>query len=162
FLNRLLLGSAHYPTKTQIIQVVINGKPVALNLGREATVPCPYGQPLEFRVHGAGELPELGTAKLWDLPSRVESKVDLTPASVPVAVAAKTDAAPPSAPRVAGKADRETLLRRATQDLAGRTPTDVEVKTFLADDSPDAYEKLIDRLLASPEYGERFAKHWLD
>src|SRR5262249_3280736 len=102
FLNRLLLGSAHYPTRTQIFQGVINGKRVDLNLGREATIPCPYGQPLEFRVQGAGELPEQGTAKLWDLQSRVESKVDLTPAVTGGQSSAKPDAASPGAPRVAG------------------------------------------------------------
>ena len=59
-------------------------------------------------------------------------------------------------------ADRRTLLRRVTYDLTGLPPTPEEVKAFLADDSPDAYEKVVDRLLASPRYGERWARHWLD
>ena len=59
-------------------------------------------------------------------------------------------------------ADRRVLIRRATFDLTGLPPTPAEVEAFLSDSSPDAYEKLIDRLLASPAYGERWARHWLD
>jgi hypothetical protein len=59
-------------------------------------------------------------------------------------------------------ADRRTLIRRATFDLLGLPPTPEEVAAFEADSSPDAYEKLIDRLLASPHYGERWGRHWLD
>lgn len=59
-------------------------------------------------------------------------------------------------------ADRYTLLRRAKFDLHGLPPTAEEVETFVADDSPDAYARLIDRLLAAPEYGQRWGRHWLD
>ncbi|HEY1174357.1 MAG TPA: PSD1 and planctomycete cytochrome C domain-containing protein [Verrucomicrobiae bacterium] len=59
-------------------------------------------------------------------------------------------------------ADRRTLIRRATYDLVGLPPTAAEVKAFVEDKSPDAYEKLIDRLLASPQYGERWGRYWLD
>ena len=59
-------------------------------------------------------------------------------------------------------ADRRTLIRRATFDLTGLPPTPEEVAAFEADPSPDAYARLIDRLLASPHYGERWARHWLD
>jgi hypothetical protein len=59
-------------------------------------------------------------------------------------------------------ADKRTLIRRATFDLHGVPPTPDEIAAFLKDDSPDAYPKLIDRLLASPRYGERWARHWLD
>jgi hypothetical protein len=59
-------------------------------------------------------------------------------------------------------ADRRTLVRRAAIDLVGLPPTPEEVDAFLADPSPDAYERLIDRLLASPHYGERWGRHWLD
>ena len=58
--------------------------------------------------------------------------------------------------------DRRTLIRRATFDLIGLPPAPEEVEAFLADTRPDAYELLIDRLLASPAYGERWARHWLD
>jgi hypothetical protein len=59
-------------------------------------------------------------------------------------------------------ADRATLLRRATYDLHGLPPTPEEIDAFLNDSSTDAYEKVIDRLLASPRYGERWGRHWLD
>ncbi len=59
-------------------------------------------------------------------------------------------------------ARNETLLRRVTLDLTGLPPTLRELEAFLADDSPDAYEKVVDRLLASPRYGEHFALEWLD
>ncbi|MBO0798367.1 MAG: DUF1549 domain-containing protein, partial [Blastocatellia bacterium] len=59
-------------------------------------------------------------------------------------------------------ADKITLLRRATFDLTGLPPTPDEVKAFLADNSPNAFEKVVERLLASPHYGEKWARHWLD
>ena len=59
-------------------------------------------------------------------------------------------------------ADRRTLARRAYFDLTGLPPTYDELESFAADDAPDAYERLIDRLLASPRYGERWGRHWLD
>ena len=60
------------------------------------------------------------------------------------------------------EADKATLLRRVTLDLTGLLPTPKEVNDFLKDESPSAYEKVVDRLLASPHYGERQARHWLD
>jgi hypothetical protein len=62
----------------------------------------------------------------------------------------------------AGPADKVTLIRRATYDLTGLPPTIAEVDAFVADPSPGAYEKLVDRLLASPRYGEKWGRHWLD
>ena len=59
-------------------------------------------------------------------------------------------------------ADRVTLLRRASLDLTGLPPTPEEVQDFVSDRSPKAYEKVVDRLLASPHYGERWGRHWLD
>jgi cytochrome c553 len=59
-------------------------------------------------------------------------------------------------------ADRRTLIRRVYYDLTGLPPTPAEVNAFLADTSPDAYAKVVDRLLASPEYGRRWGRHWLD
>jgi Protein of unknown function (DUF1553)/Protein of unknown function (DUF1549) len=59
-------------------------------------------------------------------------------------------------------ADKVTLLRRATFDLIGLPPTPAEVDAFVADRSPDAFAKVVDRLLASPQYGERWGRHWLD
>lgn len=62
----------------------------------------------------------------------------------------------------APEADKPTLIRRATFDFTGLPPTPDQVEAFLADAAPDAYERLIDRLLASPRYGQRWARHWLD
>jgi len=59
-------------------------------------------------------------------------------------------------------ADRLTLLRRATIDMTGLPPTQDEIQQFLSDKSANAWEKVVDRLLASPAYGERWARHWLD
>ena len=64
--------------------------------------------------------------------------------------------------RPSPEADRRTLIRRVTLDLTGLPPTPKEVAAFLADRRPDAYERLVDRLLASPHYGERMAVPWLD
>ena len=60
------------------------------------------------------------------------------------------------------EADRYTLIRRVTFDLTGLPPTVQEIERFLADQKPQAYERLIDRLLASPRFGERWGRHWLD
>jgi len=60
------------------------------------------------------------------------------------------------------EADRRTLIRRASFDITGLPPTPAEVEAFVADTAPDAYEKLLDRLLASPRYGERMATDWMD
>jgi hypothetical protein len=59
-------------------------------------------------------------------------------------------------------ASKRTLIRRATFDLTGLPPTPEEVGAFLADESPEAFAKVVDRLLASPTYGERWGRHWLD
>ena len=61
-----------------------------------------------------------------------------------------------------GDADRTTLLRRASFDLTGLPPTPEEIEEFVNDDRPDAWQHLIDRLLESPRYGERWGRHWLD
>jgi Protein of unknown function (DUF1553)/Protein of unknown function (DUF1549)/Planctomycete cytochrome C len=78
---------------------------------------------------------------------------------IDVFILAKLEAAgiTPSAP-----ADKRTLIRRATIDLLGIPPTADEIAAFVADQAPDAYARLVDRLLASPHYGERWGRHWLD
>lgn len=60
------------------------------------------------------------------------------------------------------RAEKRTLIRRAFLDLIGLPPSPEEMELFLADTAPDAYERLLDRLLASPHYGERWGRHWLD
>ncbi|MEY2714750.1 MAG: hypothetical protein RIT24_1093, partial [Planctomycetota bacterium] len=63
---------------------------------------------------------------------------------------------------MASEADARTLCRRVTFDLTGLPPTAEEIEAFAADTDPAKYDKLVDRLLASPRYGERWARHWLD
>src|SRR5579885_1158659 len=60
------------------------------------------------------------------------------------------------------QASRATLIRRVSLDLTGLLPTPQQVQAFLDDNRPDAYERLVDRLMASPHYGEKWARHWLD
>ncbi|MDX2035874.1 MAG: DUF1553 domain-containing protein [Isosphaeraceae bacterium] len=81
--------------------------------------------------------------------------LDPIDAYLDAALAAKGLAANPPA-------DRSTWIRRVTYDLIGLPPTPEETAAFLADDRPDAHERVVDRLLASPRYGERWARHWLD
>ncbi|MBT3842394.1 MAG: DUF1549 domain-containing protein, partial [Verrucomicrobia bacterium] len=64
--------------------------------------------------------------------------------------------------RPAMSADRRTLIRRATYDLTGLPPTVAEIEAFLADKSPNAFSRTVERLLASPHYGEKWGRHWLD
>lgn len=64
--------------------------------------------------------------------------------------------------RPSGTASREALIRRVTYDLTGLPPSPEEVQRFLHDGSPQAWERLVDRLLASPQYGEKWGRHWLD
>jgi hypothetical protein len=64
--------------------------------------------------------------------------------------------------KMAPPADKATLLRRVSLDLTGLPPTYEEVQAFEADSRPDAYERVVEKLLASPRYGERWARHWLD
>jgi hypothetical protein len=64
--------------------------------------------------------------------------------------------------RLAAPADQLTLIRRATLDLTGLPPSAEEIEAFLADEAPDAFARVVDRLLASPHYGEQQARHWLD
>src|SRR3954447_7287748 len=64
--------------------------------------------------------------------------------------------------RPAPEADKATLIRRVTYDLHGLPPTPEEVEAFVRDKSPKAWEQLVDRLLASPRYGEQWGRHWLD
>ncbi len=64
--------------------------------------------------------------------------------------------------RPSREADRRTLIRRVTFDLTGLSPTPEEAEAFVADKTPDAYEKLVDRLIASPRHGERWGRMWLD
>jgi hypothetical protein len=79
--------------------------------------------------------------------------------SIDAFIVAKQDAAKVT---VASPADKRSLLRRATFDLTGLPPTIEELQAFEKDDSPQAFERVVDRLLQSPQYGEHWGRHWLD
>ena len=93
--------------------------------------------------------PELPTVKNHDWPRNPTDRF--------VLARLEAEGIPPSP-----EADRVTLIRRLSLDLLGLPPSPTEVDAFLADASPDAYERLVDRLLRSPHFGERWARHWLD
>ena len=115
---------------------------------------APYDEPLQLKAE-----------PFWSLKPLVKPPVpatrDKTWAQTPIDafVLAKLDekGMHPSAP-----GDKRTLLRRVTLNLTGLPPTPQDLRDFLADPSPDAYAKVVDRLLASPRYGERWARHWMD
>lgn len=87
--------------------------------------------------------------------------VPKTPAALPLDALVSAGLAPRKL-KLQPEADRSTLLRRVSFDLTGLPPTPAEVDAFVKDASPDAYERLVDRLLASPHFGERMAVDWLD
>jgi hypothetical protein len=102
-------------------------------------------------------------AKLWSLQPVVKPEVpkgttaSTNPVDAFITADYKSKGLLPS-----GKADKLTLLRRLSLDLVGIPPTPAEQEAFLADQSPDAYEKLVDRLLDSPQHGVRWSRYWLD
>ena len=109
-------------------------------------------QGARYERHGAFETPQQPTIPAVQDPNWTRNPIDQF-------ILARLEEAglPPSS-----ESDRPTLIRRTTLVLTGLPPTSAEVDAFLSDDSPDAFERLIDRLLASPRYGERLALDWLD
>src|SRR6185436_14109078 len=91
------------------------------------------------------------------LPSVSQSNWIVTPVDAFILASLEKNGMKPSPP-----ADKRTLIRRATFDLTGLPPTPDEVKAFLDDSSPDAFAKVVDRLLDSKHYGERWGRFWLD
>jgi hypothetical protein len=115
------------------------------------------------RVTGAGQR----SGKQWIEPVNWWSLHPLTRPTVPAGVPHPVDAfvsakLSQASIRPAPEADRRTLIRRVTLDLQGLLPTPEAVDAFVQNADPGAYEELVDRLLASPRYGERWARHWLD
>ena len=129
---------------------------------------APYDRPLvDRRADGAG--PPRGADCLNETSGRSGRWPAVTPPSVRDAAWARTPidrfilaalerrGLTPNPP-----ADRRTLIRRVSFDLTGLPPSPEEVDAFVADPAPDAYERLVDRLLARPHFGERWARHWMD
>ncbi len=119
----------------------------------DAGAPTPEKEDPDKAVHWAFVAPERpALPKLENQKSKIENPID----AFILARLEKEKIAP------APEADRVTLLRRVSLDLTGLPPTPAEVAAFAADRSPDAYARVVDRLLASPHYGERWARPWLD
>jgi mono/diheme cytochrome c family protein len=132
-------------------------------------------------VKGGAPWPDDGTVakgpdKTFDLRARASAHWSFQPIRRP-AVPELADTTPAAANEIdrfllaklgpagltfAPPADRGVLLRRVTFDLIGLPPTPAELDAFVKDPAPDAFEKVVDRLLASPQYGERWGRHWLD
>jgi Protein of unknown function (DUF1553)/Protein of unknown function (DUF1549) len=105
----------------------------------------------------AGELWSLKPIRSARLPEVKNAAWPATPIDVWILASLEARGLSPSP-----AADRRTLIRRATIDLIGLPATEEEIESFLADESPDAFARVVDRLLASPHYGERWGRHWLD
>jgi hypothetical protein len=114
---------------------------------------APWGKHWAYESPERPPVPEIQDAK-----SRIRNPIDAF-----VLARLRVEGLSPGHP-LAGRpeADKATLLRRVTLDLTGLPPTLAEIDAFLADTSPGAYERVVDRLLASPRYGERMAADWLD
>jgi hypothetical protein len=154
------------PDESLMVSMITGGKPGEKPKMPLQSAPLSPAEVAEIRTwieHGAllPDAPVTGSGKaaLWSLqPLRkpaVPGKGNPIDAFVSAKLAEKK--LTPSA-----EADAATLIRRLTYDLHGLPPTWKEIQSFVADRSPGAYEKLVDRLLASPRYGERWGRHWLD
>jgi hypothetical protein len=97
--------------------------------------------------------------EFWSFKAPVRPKVPAGVHPIDYLIRARLDAA---GLKPSPEADKVTLIRRVTLDLTGLPPTPAEVDAFLTDTSPTAYEKVVERLLKSPHFGERWAQHWLD
>ncbi|WP_390173916.1 PSD1 and planctomycete cytochrome C domain-containing protein [Rhodopirellula islandica] len=106
----------------------------------------------EGRKHWAFQTPDKATPPVGDASSDAPNPIDAF-----VLAKLRAQGLRPNPP-----ADKRTLLRRVTFDLIGLPPTPEEIDAFLADGSRDAFASVVDRLLASPHYGERWGRHWLD
>ncbi len=138
--------------------------------GPEKRLPAPVIASIKAWIDGGAPWPaapaearrwDYKPEDLWAFQPRTKPAIPATGARHPVdafITAKLTKTGLNAAPR----AGRRTLIRRATIDLTGLPPAPEEVEAFVTDSSADAWEKLIDRLLASPRYGERWGRHWLD
>jgi mono/diheme cytochrome c family protein len=126
------------------------------NSGSEATVSA---QPVKKKgyTRGQKEFWSLRPLRQVELPAVNDKDWVRSPIDRFILSRLESSQVPP-----AGPASKLVLIRRATFDLTGLPPAQEDIRAFLADESPDAFEKVVDRLLASPRYGERWGRHWLD
>ena len=133
--------------------------PAATSNPAAAKEPGKSGSALEGRIPGAGSILVLPAARRVTPPA---VKTGPPAGRATRSIASSWPRSSEHGLTPAPEADSGRLIRRLSFDLTGLPPTPEEVAAFLADPAPDAYERLVDRLLASPHYGERWARHWLD
>src|SRR4051812_5353921 len=159
---------AHYVARlVPDMEMPPNGKGDALTVAQVALIRAWIDQGAKWEKEGlAGEASKASKLDWWSLKPIVKPSVAvvadrstriINPIDAFVLAKLKEKGLHQSA-----EADRRTLIRRLYFDLIGLPPTPEEIDAFIGDKNPKAYEKLVDRLLASPRYGERWARHWLD
>ena len=166
------LVKAGEPDKSLIIQVVrYDGD---IKMPQKGKLPDAEIETLTEWVKGGAPWPEDGatakkTGDTFDLHARAKAHWSFQPVKRPAPPDARNPIDGFLLAKLRGKglafappAEKRVLLRRVYFDLIGLPPTAEEIARFLEDDSPDAFEKEVDRLLASPHYGERWGRHWLD
>jgi hypothetical protein len=178
------LGGLNLSTPAGYAKVLVAGKASDSSLYRHLTGQAQPQMPMGGRLTG----PEIDLFRKWiDTGAQFDGAAPLVSSTEPKFTAAQKrywffqPVAKPAVPRPGNpvdafilakldekhiepspRADKITLLRRASLDLIGLPPTPEETQAFLADDSADAFAKVVDRLLASPHYGERWGREWLD
>ena len=150
------------PEKSEIIRRITSTDPdeimpppkakLELNDAQKKTLTDWVAAGAEYKPHWAFIAPKAVTPQILNLKSQILNPIDAF-----VLARLEKEGLSPSP-----EADRPTLARRLSLDLIGLPPTLEETAAFLKDTAPDAYERLVDRLLASPRYGERWARRWLD
>jgi hypothetical protein len=141
-------------------------KPIAKKAAVKSAAPAKAADP-HAKADNAPKMPVVPSMakrpKLWSLQPLVRPAVPAQPADSMNPIDAFVQSLYESKKLTPlGMADQRTLLRRVYMDLIGIPPTPEEQEAYLSDKSPDAYEKLLDRLLASEQYGVRYGRHWLD
>jgi hypothetical protein len=171
---RMQMAGLRLDDKTSAQKVIANGLLIRKVSGVEKTVMPPIGAPLSAAQiatlqrwvdAGANWPASANFTKHWAfepirrpaIPSVANSRWPANDIDRFVLARLEKEGVQPSP-----EADRHTLVRRLTLDLTGLPPTPAETAAFLADRRPDAYERVVDRLLASPHYGEKWARYWLD
>jgi len=149
------LVKAGKPGESPLYQALAHTGRVRMPLGKPMLPPAALAKISNWILAGA----ETGPLQHWAFvkPVRPAVAAGANPIDAFIHAAYKQHGLTPAAP-----ADPRTLLRRVTLDITGVPPTPEEMETFLADKAPGAYERAVDRLLASPRYGERWGRHWMD
>jgi hypothetical protein len=149
--------SGDAPEMPQKDKPLSQGEVAAVRAWIERGAPWPEGQALEDRRSAGEGWWAFETLKRPDVPADAGSGWVRSPIDAFILATLQQRGLRPSP-----EASRQTLIRRLSFDLLGLPPAPVDVEAFVHDSNPNAYEALVDRLLASPHYGERWGRHWLD